>query len=175
MAVFPVIEVGDLVTADLLTSMVPDKTIKGTTTDAVSDITISDDPDLSSIPLAVGTYDIDVLIFVTTVTTNTQDFKTQWSFTGTWNTPIRACVGPGVGNLGSRDAITPLKRSGLASNSDAIYEMAAGAGFYTLHERCDNVVVTVAGLFAFAWAQNASVANATSVKSGSSVTVRRTA
>ncbi|MBW8792159.1 MAG: hypothetical protein JF597_00710 [Streptomyces sp.] len=173
MSKYPSITAGVLPVASLQ-AMVPDITVKATTTDRTT-TTMSDDPDLQGIALGVGTWSVDMLIFANTVTTSTQKIRTQWSFTGTWNTPIRACIGPGSANSGLRDAITPSQFDGVPSNTDCTYGFAASSGYSVVLERCDLVVVTVAGALAFKWGQSVFSANATSVKAGSSVRVRQIA
>jgi hypothetical protein len=172
---YPVISAGQKITASLLTSMVPNVTVKSTTTDRTSTITLADDPELASIALGVGTWSVEMTIFATTPTTSTQKLATQWSFTGTWNTPIRACFGPGSTNSAARTDDTPAQYNGAGSTTTVVYGFAASAGFNTIIERCDLVVVTVAGNLGFKWAQSVSSVNATSVKSGSSVRVKQLA
>jgi hypothetical protein len=175
LSTYPPLAAGSKITAALLTSMLPNTVVKGTTTDRTNTTTIANDPDLAGIALGVGTWSVEVLIFATTPTTSTQQLKTQWSFTGTWNTPIRACFGPGATNSAARTAVTPSTYNGAGSTTDSVYGFAASTGFNTVMERCDLVVVTVAGTMALSWAQNVSSANATSVKSGSSIRVRQLA
>lgn len=174
MSQYPALTAGPLSVATLQ-SMVPDVTLKASTTDRVSTTTLANDLDLVAIPLGVGTWSVEMGIFVATATTNTQDFKTQWSFTGTWSTPIRFCLGPGPTNTALRDAITPMQLNGIPSNSDAVYGLGASTGFTLVLEWCKSVVVTVAGTLALQWAQNASSANSTSVKQGSYVEIRQVA
>lgn len=167
--------VAGVVSVATLQAMIPDITVKPASTDRTSTTTVADDPDLAGIALGVGTWSVRMLLFATTVTTNTQKFKTQWGFTGTWNSPIRACIGPGSTNTAARADITPSQFSGMPSNSDNTYGFAASTGFNVVEELCDFVVVTVAGTLSLKWAQASSSGNATSLKSGSSVTVRQIA
>ena len=175
MSTYPSIAAGQRITSSLLNSMIPNKVVKSVATDRSSTTTVANDPELAGVTLAVGTWEVEMLIFATTVTTNTQKLKTQWSFSGTWNTPIRACVGPGSTNTAARSDITPSQFDGMPSNSDCTYGFAASTGYNVVKEWCDLVVVTVAGDLALAWAQAASSANATSVKAGSSIRVRQIA
>lgn len=174
MSKYPSLSAG-IIPVSSLQAMIEDVTVKTTSTDRTSTATVADDPDLSGIALGIGTWKVDVLIFATTPVGGTQKFKTQWGFTGTWNTPIRACVGPGSTNTAVRSDITPSQFDGMPSNSDCTYGLAASTGFNVITERCDFVVVTVAGNFSLKWSQATSSANLTSLKSGSSVTVRQIA
>lgn len=149
--------------------------VKANTEDRANVTTVANDGELTNIALGVGTYSVEVLIFATTPTTNTQKLKTQWGFTGTWNNPIRACVGPGSTNTAARSDITPSQFNGVPAGTDVTYGFAASTGFNVVMERADNVTVTVAGTLSLKWSQAAASANVTSVKAGSSVTVRRIA
>src|SRR4051812_23652756 len=93
--VYPVIGVGDLVTADLLTSMLPGTVVKLVQTSRNTTTSLAADPDLSSITLGVGSWEVELILQWSQNTTATQKIKTQWGFSGTWNTPVRACLGPG--------------------------------------------------------------------------------
>jgi len=135
--------------------------------------TVTDDPDLSGIPLEVGIFEILVLGYFALATTNTQKIQTQWGFTGTWGaTALRRACGPGWGSvLGSDD--TTINTRGYALTSSATYDtsvVAASAGF---SERAVNVNVTVAGNLSFKWAQANASANNTTLQAGSCVRVTR--
>lgn len=173
MAKYPDIQVGDLWTADLAASMLPDKYVKASVTDRTADATVDNDPELAGIPLAVGTYAVEVLIFATAPTSATPDLRTQWTFTGTWNNPTRACVGPGSDNTASSALATSIALRGTAAGTNQDYGLPASTGFAVIRELCDTVTVTVAGTLALAWSQVTSDAGVTSVKPGSSVTVRQ--
>lgn len=174
MARYPDTSIGLYADSDFLTAFIPDVYIKQTAESTLSDTTLSNDAELVNIPLAVGTHWIRFLILAQTVTTDTQDFKTQWSFTGTWNNPVRLCVGPGPANTAARDAVTPMQLNGVASNASAIYGLpGSSAGFVVIKEETYSAVVTVAGNLALQWAQNASIANNTTVGAQSTAVTRR--
>lgn len=139
--------------------------------------TYADDPHLSSIALAVGTYEIEVYGLFTLATTATQKIKTQWAFTGTWNgtTAPRLCLGPGSAQTGGPTAITDMFFQGLHLNGqDAIYDVAAGTTNYSaFREVAGNVIVTVAGNLSLQWAQQTASANNTTLQEGSYVRVRK--
>lgn len=160
--------------ADLnnLEARLPVTTTKAAATDRINN-TMTADPELTGIALGVGTYELDLILMFTQLTTATQKLRTQWSFSGTWNTPIRACMGPGSAATSARTDVAEMQVGAYASNVDALYCVAAGAGFSTVFERCRLVTVTVAGTLALVWAQNTTSANITSVKAGTSFTTRK--
>lgn len=139
--------------------------------------TYADDPDLSSIALATGTYEIALYGMFTLATTATQKIKTQWAFTGTWNgtTAPRLCLGPGSAQVGSPNGVTDTFLQALHLNGqDAIYDAAAGtASYMSFREECGNVIVTAAGNLSLQWAQNASSANNTTLQEGSFFKIRK--
>jgi hypothetical protein len=62
-----------------------------------------------------------------------------------------------------------------ATNSDAVYGLAASAAYSYAIERCFNVTVTAAGLWTLQWAQNTSDASNTNVHQGSALIARQIA
>lgn len=175
MSKYPDWFVGQDVDATTLDLMIPDITKKGSTTDRSSTSTLSNDPDLSGISLGVGSFWVRLLILATCNTSATPDFKTQWAFTGTWNTPVRACIGPGATNTAARTDVTVSNYNGVPVNLSAVYGFPASTGYNIITEECFDVVVTVAGSLSLQWAQNTSDASTTSVKSGSAFVVRQIA
>lgn len=139
--------------------------------------TYVDDPHLSAIALAVGTYEIELVGLFTLATTNTQKIKTQWAFTGTWNgtTAPRQCTGPGSAQVGGPTAVTDMFLQGLHLNGqDAIYDVNLGTTSYCgFREVAGNVNVTVAGNLSLQWAQQTASANNTTLQEGSYFRVRR--
>jgi hypothetical protein len=176
MTVYPDIEVGDLVTADLLDSMLVKTYTKASTTARNTTTTYADDPELLNISLGVGTWDIELTLFFLLATTSTQKLKTNWAFTGTWNNPIRLVVGPGTAQTGVIGTVTDMNLGGYTcTGQDAIYDRDTGAGFIGVREVVRNAVVTVAGNLSLQWAQSASSANNTSVCAGTSFVTRQCA
>lgn len=172
--------IGQRLTADLMTDLLaltPVVYTKAATTDRNSGgtgTTYTIDPELQGISLDVGTYDIELIGFFTLATTNTQKIKTQWRFTGTWNTPIRNCIGPGSAQVGNPNAITDATMQGYVVDSqDATYDTSTSASYSTFREIALNVTVTVAGTMGLYWAQVAASANNTSLKAGTSFRVRK--
>lgn len=170
MATYPTILVGDLVTADLLTSMLTQTYTKLSSEGRPSTTTLANDGELSGIALAVGTYHVK-LVIRWTVANATPDLKTQWGFTGTWNNTSRLTIGPGLTNVAAATAVTPIRFADAATNADAAYGGLSGP--YTSTEEAYDVVVTVAGSLSFKWCQQTSDAGSTTVNSGSTFEVRR--
>lgn len=173
---YPSIAAGQRITGSLLRSMLPQTYVKTAATPRSSTTTYEDDPELAGIPLAVGSYVIELIGFFTLTTTNTQKLKTRWAFTGSWNSPLRACVGPGFAQTAGPAAVTESTFSAYQTDgSDAIYDQAAGGTFGVFRETCLNVVVSAAGNLSLQWAQAASSGNNTTLQFGSGFTIRRVA
>lgn len=173
MATYPDIEVGDLVTATLLDSMLPQSYTKLVATARNTTLTLANDPELLNIPLAIGTYDIDLTFFVT-VTTSAQILKTRWAFTGTWAATVRNCIGPGSSNTALPGIATPTNVQGYGTDSqDSNYGLAVTTAYYSISERVRGLSTSVAGNLSFQWAPTASSANNMTVQPGSNFTVRR--
>lgn len=138
--------------------------------------TLADDTHLVSIPLEIGTYDIELVMFYTLSTTTTQKIKTRWAFTGTWASTTRACIGPGSANTAApNDAAEVTLRGYVSDTQDAIYDSSTSGAYSVVREVAKGVVVTVAGNLSLQWAQNASSANNTNVQAGSAFTTIKTA
>lgn len=170
--------------SDSLESYIPKTYTKSTSTARTSTTTYTIDPDLQLIPLEIGVYDIELLLFFTLANaggaTGPASLKTQWRFTGTWagtNGPDRAVAGPNntVAASPPNIKITSANFSAnQASGQDAIY-MADGIGtlFGSARETSMNVQVTAAGNLALYWAQNVSDSDATTIQGGTSFRVRK--
>jgi len=175
MAKYPNWFVGLSQSASNFAAGLPDVYVKSTVETISSDNTLSNDSELSSIPLGVGTFWVRAFIMATCATSATPDLKTRWAFTGTWNSPIRGCLGPAPGNTASSDAVTPSKMRGVATSSDAIYGFPASTAYNLITEEAFNVTVTVAGNLSLQWAQNTSDASNTAVQAGSAMVIRQLA
>jgi hypothetical protein len=174
MATFPDIEVGDPVTADLLSSMTVKTYTKTSSTARNTTTTHAADPELTGIPLEVGTHRIELLMYWTQTTTLTQDIKTRWSFTGTWSNPVRACIGGGRNATGDPFQVdTTTMSAHRLDDQDAIYSQNFGGNYGCVREVAMDVVVTVAGTMSLTWAQNASSGNNTTVHASSGFETRR--
>jgi hypothetical protein len=175
---------GQRLTADLLntntTAFMPTQTVKGGTTSRNTTTTLTADPDLSGIALGVGTYRIEVGLYFTVAAAANGGLRTQWSFSGTWNNPTRACSGPGANLTGvsttGPSRIPEMTSITYTSTQNADYQMGNTTTARTrVLEDCANVVVTVAGSMSVTWAQTTSNANNTNIHAESFVRVTRLA
>jgi hypothetical protein len=168
---------GDVINASDINGIInllPVTYSKASALDRTSTTTYADDNELAGIALSVGTYTIELVGMFTLTTTATQKIKTNWAFSGTWNNPVRACIGPGSAQTASRTDVTETQLGGYtATGQDAVYDTAAGGGFSTFREIGAVVSVSVAGNLSLQWAQSVSSANATSLKAGTSFIVRK--
>jgi hypothetical protein len=166
---------GDRIYASDFNNLPPKTYTKAALQARVSTTVVADDAELAGIPLAVGTYHILLTGFFSVFTTTTQKLKTQWGFTGTWNNPARACIGPAQANVAGGNAVTVMNTAGVATNGDAVYSVVNAVAYSVFQEEAFNVVVTVAGNLSLKWAQFASSANATNVADGTTFMVRKVA
>jgi hypothetical protein len=156
--------------------MVPNITVKASTTSITSNTTLANDSELTNIALAVGTWEIEVMLWAGAVTAG--NLKTAWNFaTGTLTgTPNRACCGPGSGNTAAATAITLMTSAVVAYTTSVVYGVNSTAlPFYLITETCSNFVVATAGTFNVQVAQNASSGTATTIQPGSRVKCRQIA
>lgn len=181
MSKYPVIEVGDPVTADMLNGMLPDITYKNTATVRASNVVFTDDPDLVTPTLAAnGIYLVEFNIRY--ATTLAASFQTKWTVPSGVVSANRTVQGLGrVGTTGSQDN-TP---------SGTLFTMRQGVHGYTTavdYGSRDDVTLQVsavetstiimgatAGPVALSWCQRVSTAVNTVVSAGSFVRVTRTA
>lgn len=179
MSKYPVIEVGDPVTADMLNGMLPDITYKAAATIRASTVAFSDDPDLITPTLvANGTYLVE--FFLRYATTLAAAINTKWNVPVGVLSANRTVQGLGqVGTTGSKDN-TP---------SGTLFAMRQGVHGYTttvaygsrddVTLQCDLVETSTiimgatAGPVAFQWAQLVSTAVNTVVSAGSYVKTTR--
>lgn len=175
MAKYPVFYSGQRLTAALLSATQPDRTIKAVATSRQSTTTVTDDPELAGIALAVGTWHIRLLLLWYTDTSATPDIKTRWGFSGTWNTPLRALIGAPSSNTAAPGAITPMLMGAIATNADATYGSASGTVPYVSMEETYTATVTVAGNLSLQWAQRVSDASNSTVAAGSMFEIRQLA
>jgi hypothetical protein len=168
---YPTFYSGQRLTAAALTSMQWDKVVKTLATGKTNS-TLANDPELAGVALGIGQWDIRMLIFASNTVT-TGNLRTQWSFTGTWNSPLRACIGPDVAT-GPSD-ITEMTLQPVATNANKDYDLGASAAYTGIQEFTSTAVVTVAGTLALNWAQAVTNATATNVQPGSYIEVRQIA
>lgn len=168
MAVYPDIEIGDLVTADLLDSMLPKTYTKASSTTRVNN-TVSADDELTGIALGVGTFRVEFLGSHTQAST-TPKIQTKWGFTGTWNNPSRLCIGPGNVQTGGPAAVTDSTFASVAAASGSTYSGAI-TNPLVWREVCQTVTVTVAGSLSLDWGQVTTTAANTILLAGSGFTI----
>lgn len=173
MSKYPAFLAGQKLTAALLSAGQWDKTVKQALSNKVNN-TLANDSELTGIALGVGTWEVHFMIFAYNSGSATPDIKTQWAFSGTWNSPLRACVGAGSTNTGNSDTITPMKARAEAVNSNSSYGLGLSGSYTEIDEQCSTVIVTVAGTLSLQWAQvTTDAVNATTVAAGSYVEVRQ--
>lgn len=147
---------------------------KASATSRNTTVTYTDDPELLSIPLEVGSYEIELIGFWTQATTTTQKIKTMWKFTGTWNSPIRNCMGAAAAQTGAPNAVTDVTMSGfVADTQDAVYNTSISSSYSVFREIVLNAVVTVAGNLSLQWAQSVSSGNNTNLQLGTGFRIRK--
>lgn len=166
---------GDIVSADDVNANIPSIYVKANLESRNTTTTLAADGELVGIPLEVGVYEIELLLFHSAAFTSTSStIKTRWIFSGTWNSPTRACLGSGSDNIVAVNRATTVAAVGnSADGANAVYT-GDGTGTYAVaRELARNVVVTAAGTLALHWAQNVSNGSNTTVQPGSSFSVRK--
>lgn len=165
---------GQIVYESDLLGLNPDTVYKGASTTRNNTASLANDPDLANIQLDPGTYSIKVTLFTTNANAAAK-LKTRWSFTGTWTSPMRSCVGPGSTNTSTDPGtVTPATFRGYdATSQDAVYSYGVSSAYAAIEETCDFVQVTASGVFAVQWAQNVATAANTIIQPGSSVRVTK--
>lgn len=165
----------ELAAADLnaILAALPSVTVKTASTDRISTITMASDPELTGIPLSVGTWSI-VFEGLWTQASAAAKMATQWAFTGTTAaTARRKCMGAGSAQVAAPSLITESTFAGYDTSTSALYDVSTSTQYSVIRESVDNFVVTVAGLFSIQWAQGVSTASNVTMRPGSSVTVRK--
>lgn len=168
--------VGEPTYASDLNLLLPTVVVKPSVTPRTSTTTYAVDPDLSGIPLGLGTYSIRLLLFWN-ATTGFSTLKTQWRMTtGAWTAFTRGIIGPNTPSTGAvPGAQTTITTAAANDSADSIYQLAASTSWATVREESHNIVVTTAGTMGLYWAQNASSTNATSVQGGSAFHIQQIA
>lgn len=149
--------------------------VKAASTNSINN-TLANDAELTGIALSAGTYHIRLLMLVNNGGSATPDVKTQWAFSGTWNNPVRLCIGPSSSNTGNGDTITPMKMVGNAANANANYGLASSTAWTVITEESLNVEVTIAGNLSLQWSQlTTDAVNATVMRPGTAFQIRQIA
>lgn len=145
----------------------------GSGTSRNSTTTLAIDPDLQ-MTLDVGTYLVEVSLLYSCTTTSI-GINTQWRMsTGVMNTPIRHVNGPATTGTGAATQTT-INTASYAANVSAPFIQSAGGAWGTIHEWCNNLVVTTAGTFGLYWAPASNSANNCNVQAGSSLKIQQIA
>lgn len=156
MSQYPVIEVGDLWTADLANSMMPNHIIKSVNQSITSSTTYQVDSELVTPTLAVGLHEIYLYLVVTSQTA----VKVKWTNTGTMSNN-RKTHGPGsVTGTAEDNSTIHWQMSGFGT--DVVYGFRSAGSQYHIEEFA-TISVSVAGAITVNWGQNASNANATTI------------
>lgn len=147
----------------------PSSTARNTTT------TLANDPDLAGIPLTEGIWIARLILFYTVANT-TPKLKTRWAFTGTWDTFIRLCHGPGSTNTAAPDAATPSTFRGYSADTqDAVYNSSTSSAYSAVVEEASYIRVTAEGDLSLQWAQQTSNGSNVTVQPGSTFSVQKVA
>lgn len=154
MATYPVIEVGDIITADLLTSMQPNYIVKSANQSIISSTTFQTDTELVTPSLAVGMWEV----YFNLIFTSACAIKLQWTNTGTMANNRRA-NGPGSSATTAEDNATG-RYSLSGFGTPVVYGFRSGTNQYRVEELA-TVNVTGAGAITLQWGQNVSTATNT--------------
>lgn len=176
MAKFPAWTVGKRVDATTLDQCVPNIVTKASATTITSNAVLANDGELVGIALAVGTWEIEVEIFVSGNGTGaTGGFQDAWAFTGTTTgTPQRAILGPNTANAVLATGAVALKAQTLTYSTATAYGLLTGQPYW-IKELCPNFIVATAGNLSMQFAQGTSNATSTVVQAGSRVKCRQIA
>lgn len=137
--------------------------------------TISADPELVVVLPANRTYDIDLLMRISSAANAAGDFQYRWAWTGTADVTVY--------NMGVHNAIASGSQSDLESISYAVDSSTPssatplGASTTTTSSLAKARVVTGGSsvTLTLEWAQSSTNANATTLDTGSTLTARRRA
>jgi hypothetical protein len=174
MAVFPAFFAGQRLTATLMAQIPPNVVVKQNNETRTTTTTYADDGELNTIALGVGTWEI-IADLAMVGGAGGIAIKTQWSFTGTWNNPLRLALGATAANVTAGSGPLSWQGSAYATNADCIYGLST-SGVYTLaREMSRQIVVTVAGNMALKWAPNVSSATSGGIRQSSSISARQIA
>ena len=172
MAKYPLAYVGQVLTADFVDSMIPDVYVKQANETRTSTTTYANDGELAGIPLGVGTWEVEFILAMIGGGGGIA-VKTQWSFTGTWNAPLRLVEGVTSGNTAAGTAAVSHQRSAYATNSDCVHGLSSSATYTLVREFSRQITVTVAGNLALSWAPNVNSGSSGGVRQSSTCAVRQ--
>ena len=171
MAKYPSIEVGDLWTATLADSMLPDFIRKTAATLRPSTTTLADDPDLVVALLANAIYFVEM--YVRYATTSAAGFKTAWTVPSGVTTSTRTVMGAGSTQVDA-NADNDSSRHGVHNYATAVSygdRNSVTNQLWTLETSI--VATTTAGNCALQWAQDTSTAVDTALSGNSFIRATR--
>ena len=177
MSKFPNWAVGTDVSATNLANGIPNIVTKASANTITSNATLANDSELTNISLAVGTWEIEVDLWVSgNGTGSVGGFKDAWAFsTGTLTgTPNRSIIGPTTANATLATGAVGLQTQVLAYNAAASYGLLTGQAYWIKHF-CPNFIVATTGTLSIQVAQGTSNATSTVVNVGSRVKCRQIA
>lgn len=172
MATYPSILSGQTITAALLTSMIPDVVVKAANETVTSSTTFQDDNDLFVSVSANATYEVKLFLLHDSDATAAGDIKIQWTApaasTMTWGSQ-----GANVSTTSS-SAVTETNMQSRTISENAGYGGGDSTGTVAFIQGVLTTSAT-AGTLQLQWAQNTSNAVASTVRAGSTLSVRRIA
>jgi hypothetical protein len=172
---YPNIVAGLEVPKAILDAFLVKTTIKDNDTDAISDTTVTDDPELFLNDLeANGVYEIR--FFIKFSGDLDGDLRTQWSVPS-GATGSRLCVGPGTTAADASADNMPMRMGVYATSSAVAYSCArdSTSNSQWCFETALIRISSTAGDIALSWSQNTTSPTATRVTSDSWATARRLA
>lgn len=173
MTIYPDVQVGDLVTADLLDSMQPVYVAKGSDEARTSTTTLADDAELIITLAASATYYVQMEVGCSADAAG--DIKTAWNLSaGIDTTGGRRVEGPGsTSNDANSDNVTT--RWGIHGFTTSItYGARTGAAGMHIRETA-YVTTSTGGTITLQWAQATSSLTATTVSARSFIRAERIA
>lgn len=175
MPVYPVTYAGLRLTSTLWRSGQEDTYNKDASETVRGATTVASDAELVTIPLvASAEYEVFMGLNLTGGSGGI-GIKTQWTYTGTWNDPIRRVDGPTSANTVVPSGTMLIQHATYRAASNCTYGLSTSSSFTTVWEESKKVVTTTAGNMALAWGPNTAGATSGGVMLDSWVTVRRIA
>lgn len=175
MPVYPVSYAGQRLTSVLWRAGQEDTYNKDASETARASAVIAADAELTGIPLeATAEYEVFVGLNLTGGSGGIS-MKTQWTYTGTWNDPIRRVDGPTSANTVVPSGTLLLQHATYRAGTSCTYGLSTSGSFTTVYEECKKVVTTTAGTMSLGWAPSTGGATSGGVMIDSWVTVRRIA
>jgi len=165
------------ITAAQLGLYIPTLVKKPTTTVRTSTVTPANDPDLVFAISGAGTYTFSLICDVLQATTGNIGINANVNFSGTIDTSTPVYTMAGQSNTGGPPTAYNAFVSSLGTSQSAVQFSLTVLpnGFTSVLTANGYVICTTSGTLGFAWAQNTSSANGTTVGSASALLVTRIA